>query len=79
MFAFRRRICYTGYHNAGEPPVHPFYPGLQLPAKEDKTMKILKALLAVFTFLAAALTCALLFVQEKHAPRYIQIYTGEHD
>ena len=49
------------------------------PAKEDKTMKILKALLAVFTFLAAALTCALLFVQDKHAPRYIQIYTGEHD
>ena len=41
-------------------------------------MKVLKALLAVFTFLAA-LTCALLFVQEKHAPRYIQIYTGEHD
>ena len=26
-----------------------------------------------------ALTCALLFVQDKHAPRYIQIYTGEHD
>ena len=70
MFAFRRRICYTGYHNAGgSPPVHPFYPGLQSPAKEDKTMKILKALLAVFTFLAAALTCALLFVQDKHAPR----------
>lgn len=42
-------------------------------------MKVLKALLAVFTFLAAALTCALLFVQEKHAPRYIQIYTGERD
>ena len=79
MFAFRRRICYTGYHNAGEPPVHPFYPGLQLPAKEDKTMKILKALLAVFTFLAAALTCALLRGHGKHAPRYIQIYTGEHD
>ena len=41
-------------------------------------MKVLKALLAVFTFLAAALTCALLFVQEKHAPRYIQINPGEH-
>lgn len=79
MFAFRHRICYTGYHNVGGTPVHPFYPGLQSPAKEDKTMKILKALLAVFTFLAAALTCALLFVQDKHAPRYIQIYTGEHD
>ena len=42
-------------------------------------MKVLKALLAVFTFLADALTCALFFVQEKHDPRYIQIYTGEHD
>ena len=42
-------------------------------------MKILKALLAVFTFLAAALTCALLFVQDTHAPRYIQSYTGERD
>ena len=40
-------------------------------------MKFLKALLAVFTFLAAALTCALLFVQDK--PHYIQIYTGEHE
>ena len=59
--------------------MHPFYPGLQLPAKEDKTMKILKALLAVFTFLAAALTCALLFVQYYNAPRSTQIYTGEHD
>lgn len=31
-------------------------------------MKVLKALLAVFTFLAAALTCALLFVQENMLP-----------
>ena len=30
-------------------------------------------------YFCAALTCALLFVQDKHAPRYIQIYTGEHD
>ena len=40
-------------------------------------MKFLKALLAVFMFLAAALTCALLFVQDKNAPRYIQIYENE--
>lgn len=40
-------------------------------------MKFLKALLAVFTFLAVALTGALLFVQDKSAPRYIQIYTNE--
>ena len=40
-------------------------------------MKFLKALLAVFTFLAAALTCALLFVQDKNAPRYIQLYENE--
>lgn len=76
---FGAEYVILGIMTQGEPPVHPFYPGLQLPAKEDKTMKILKALLAVFTFLAAALTCALLFVQDKHAPRYIQIYTGEHD
>ena len=40
-------------------------------------MKFLKALLAIFTFLAVALTGALLFVQDKSAPRYIQIYTNE--
>ena len=49
-------------------------------------MKVLKALLAIFTFLAAALTCTLLFVQDrnaphyiqdKNAPRYIQIYENE--
>ena len=38
-------------------------------------MKFLKALLAIFTFLAVALTGVLLFVQDKSAPRYIQIYT----
>ena len=31
-------------------------------------MKVLKALLAIFTFLAAALTCTLLFVKERTAP-----------
>lgn len=40
-------------------------------------MKFLKALLAIFTFLAVTLTGALLFVQDKSAPRYIQIYTNE--
>ena len=40
-------------------------------------MKLLKALLAIFTLLAVALTGALLFVQDKSAPRYIQIYTDE--
>ncbi len=40
-------------------------------------MKFLKALLAIFTLLAVALTGALLFVQDKHLPRYIQIYEGE--
>ena len=38
-------------------------------------MKVLKALLA--TFLAAALTCTLLFVQDRNAPHYIKIYENE--
>ena len=38
-------------------------------------MKVLKALLAVLTALAVALT--LLFIQDKNAPRYIQIYENE--
>lgn len=40
-------------------------------------MKVLKALLAIFTFLAAALTCTLLFAQDKNAPHYITIYENE--
>ena len=40
-------------------------------------MKVLKALLAVLTALAVALTAALLFIQDKNAPRYIQIYEIE--
>lgn len=40
-------------------------------------MKVLKALLAVLTTLAVALTAALLLWQDKTAPRYIQIYTDE--
>ena len=40
-------------------------------------MKVLKALLAVLTTLAVALTAILLFWQDKSAPRYIQIYTNE--
>ena len=37
-------------------------------------MKVLKALLAVLTALAVALTAALLFIQDKN---YIQIYENE--
>ena len=40
-------------------------------------MKFLKALLAIFTFLAVALTGAQQIVQDKSAPRYNQIYTNE--
>lgn len=40
-------------------------------------MKLLKALLAFLTVCAVALTGALLFVQDKTAPRYIQIYENE--
>ena len=40
-------------------------------------MKVLKALLAVLTALAVALTAALLFIPDKNAPRYIQIYENE--
>ena len=35
------------------------------------------SLLAIFTFLAAALTCTLLFVQDRNAPHYIKIYENE--
>lgn len=40
-------------------------------------MKLLKALLSVLTLLALVLTCGLLFYQDRTAPRYIQIYSGE--
>lgn len=40
-------------------------------------MKFLKALLALFTFLAVALTASLLLWQDRAAPRYVQIYTDE--
>ncbi len=40
-------------------------------------MKFLKAVLAITTTLAVALTAALLFWQDKTAPRYIQIYENE--
>lgn len=42
-------------------------------------MKFLKALLAVLTLLAAALTCALLLWQDKNAPRYVQIYKNSEE
>jgi len=37
-------------------------------------MKFLKALLAFLTFAAVVLTGVLLLVQDKTAPRYVQIY-----
>ena len=40
-------------------------------------MKVLKALLAVLTTLAVALTAILLLGQDKSAPRYIKIYENE--
>ena len=40
-------------------------------------MKVLKALLAVLTTLAVALTAILLLWQVKSAPRYIKIYENE--
>ena len=40
-------------------------------------MKVLKALLAVLTTLAVALTAILLRWQDKSAPRYIKIYENE--
>ena len=40
-------------------------------------MKVLKVLLALLTTLAVALPAALLLVQDKNAPRYIQIYENE--
>mgnify|MGYP004702721455 FL=1 len=40
-------------------------------------MKVLKVLLALLTTLAVALTAALLLVQDKNAPHYIQIYENE--
>ena len=42
-------------------------------------MKLLKALLAVLTTLAVAMTAVLLFWQDKNAPRYIQIYENEQE
>ena len=45
--------------------------------RRHQTMKVLKALLAIFTFLAAALTCTPLFAQDRNAPHYIKIYENE--
>lgn len=42
-------------------------------------IKFLKVMLAFLTFLAAVLTCALLYWQGKTAPRYIQIYNNAKD
>ena len=40
-------------------------------------MKVLKALLLLFTTLAVAATALLLFCPAKNAPHYIHIYGGE--
>ena len=40
-------------------------------------MKVLKALLAVLTTLAVALTAILLLLQDNSALRYIKIYENE--
>ena len=55
----------------------PLFPTLSIRQGGSETMKLLKALLAFFTLLAVALTGVLLFVQDKRAPRYVQIYTDE--
>ncbi len=42
-------------------------------------MKVLKALLALFTTLAVAATALLLFCQAKNAPHYIHIYDADNE
>ena len=73
VFAFADEIWYTivNIHLRNVPRSAPDLP------RRLETMKVLKALLAVLTALAVALTAALLFIQDKNAPRYIQIYENE--
>ena len=72
-FAFTAGICYTIPNMTGGTSPAP----LQNFARTHQTMKVLKALLAVLTTLAVALTAILLFWQDKSAPRYIKIYENE--
>ena len=73
MFAFVCGLCYT----KGNQKLRNVPRSAQDLPRRLKTMKVLKALLAVLTALAVALTAALLFIQDKNAPRYIQIYENE--
>lgn len=73
MFAFVCGLCYTKGNQKlrNVPRSVPDLP------RRLETMKVLKVLLALLTTLAVALTAALLLVQDKNAPRYIQIYENE--
>ena len=73
VFAFVCGLCYTKGNQKlrNVPRSAPDLP------RRLETMKVLKALLAILTALAVALTAALLFIQDKNAPRYIQIYENE--
>ena len=73
MFAFVCGLCYT----KGNQKLRNVPRSAQDFPRRLETMKVLKALLAVLTALAVALTAALLFIQDKNAPRYIQIYENE--
>ena len=66
-------ICYTIPNMTGGTSPAPL-PNF---TRRHQTMKVLKALLAVLTTLAVALTAILLFWQDKSAPRYIKIYENE--
>ena len=72
-FAFTAGICYTIPNMTGGTSPAPL-PNF---TRRHQTMKVLKALLAVLTTLAVALTAILLLWQDKSAPRYIKIYENE--
>ena len=73
VFAFVCGLCYTKGNQKlrNVPRSAPDLP------RRLETMKVLKVLLALLTTLAVALTAALLLIQDKNAPRYIQIYENE--
>ena len=73
LFAFTAGICYTIPNMTGGTSPAPL-PNF---TRRHQTMKVLKALLAVLTTLAVALTAILLLWQDKSAPRYIKIYENE--
>ena len=73
MFAFVCGLCYT----KGNQKLRNIPRSVPDLPRRLETMKVLKVLLALLTTLAVALTAALLLVQDKNAPRYIQIYENE--